>query len=179
MRRAVVGLMLSLALVPAVAQAAPDPVVAAMLSAGSTVLPIGIASGLLLTGRGPKEGIRFDVGVSMVALGAIAGPSVGQIYGQGGVDAVVTFILRMITGGVMTVGLGYAIRADDEGAQDAGKALFVLGGIPTLFLGVWDVFGAASAAKQARYREGHAQVELDAELRSILRCQSAIPCALE
>ncbi len=150
-----------------------------MLSAGSTVLPIGIASGLLLTGRGPEEGIRFDVGLTAIAVGAIVGPSVGQIYGQGGVDAVVTFILRMITGSVMTVGLGFMMRSDDESAQSAGRALFVLGGIPTAFLGIWDWFGAASAAKQARYREGHAHVELTRELISIARCQSAIPCALE
>lgn len=163
--------------------AGPDPVIAGLLSAGSTVLPITVAAGLLGTGRGAEEGIRFDVSLSCIALGSIAGPSVGQIYASGGTDAIVTFVLRILTGAVMTTGLGFWLRSDDPEHTRTGRAMFVLGAIPTTFLGVWDWFGAASAAKQTRYRQGHASVELevpelDPELVSLMTCPGPIPCGI-
>lgn len=163
--------------------AGPDPVLAGLLSAGSTLLPITIAGGLLGTGRGSEEGIRFDVSLTCIALGSIAGPSVGQIYASGGSDAIVTFVLRILTGAVMTTGLGFWLRSQEPERERTGRAMFILGAIPTTFLGVWDWFGAASSAKQTRYRQGHAQrsdltPELDPELVSLMNCPGPIPCGI-
>jgi hypothetical protein len=135
---------------------------------------------LLGTGRGSEEGIRFDVSLACIAVGSIVGPSVGQIYASGGTDAIITFVLRVITGSVMTTGLGFSLRSEDPTTKRTGTAMLVLGGIPTAFLGVWDWFGAASSAKQTRYRQGHAGIappDLDPELVSLATC-GAIPCAL-
>lgn len=178
MRRAVslvtvVGLSFAAALD---ADAAPDPVIAGLLSAGSTVIPVAVGSGLLLTGRGSDEGVRFDIGISAVGIGAVLGPSVGQLYAGGGIDALVSFILRAITGAIMTVGIGLKLRGDEDN-QGAGTALAVVGGIPTGLLAIYDVYAATKAAQQARYREGHAVVperELE-RLVSIARC-GPIPC---
>lgn len=158
--------------------AAPDPLFAALLSTGSTAIPVGISGGLLLFGRGKAEGIRFDLGITALAVGASFGPSVGQIYGDGGTDAVVAFVLRTLTTGVMVTGAAISMRGD-EGAAGAGDALFVLGAIPTTLLAVWDIFGAASSARAARYRAGHsgsAALELEPSVLSLLRCPGPIPC---
>lgn len=169
------------AIAPEARAAGPDPVIAGLLSAGSTVLPISVAAGLLLNGRGADEGVRFDISLACVAIGSIAGPSVGQIYGKGGVDAIVTFVLRFFTGGLMTTGLGLRLRSDDETTRSTGTAMLVLAGIPTAFLGIWDWFGAASSAKQTRYREGHASFipeDVSPELVSLMSCPRAIPCGI-
>jgi hypothetical protein len=152
---------------PRTASAAPDPTIASLLSAGSTLVPLGITAALLLTGPGKDEDVRFDLALFTMATGSIVGPSIGQIYASGGVDAVVTFILRMLTGALMVTGTGLALRSGN--AQDAGVALAVLGAVPTLFLAAWDVFGAASSAKAARYAEGHAPGE------SRLMLKGAVP----
>lgn len=170
----VLGLAL---LTVAEASAAPDPVIAGLLSAGSTLLPVAVGTGLLLTGRGSEEGIRFDIGISAVGIGAVIGPSVGQLYAGGGIDALVSFILRAITGAIMTVGIGLKLRGDEDN-QGAGTALAVVGGIPTGLLAIYDVYAATKAAQQARYREGHAVLpEQEVQkLVSIARC-GPIPCA--
>jgi hypothetical protein len=155
------GLLFAVAIAAALsvatrAEAAPDPVIASALSVGSTLVPIGITGILFFTGNGYDETVRFDLGMTTLALGSVFGPSIGQIYAGGGVDAWVTFFLRIITGGVMVTGTGLALKGTGEGAQTAGTALAVIGAVPTVFLAAWDVFGAAKAAKAARYREGHA-----------------------
>ncbi len=142
-------------LAPSRAEAAPDPVIASMLSLSSTLVPIGVTGVLFFTGNGTDENVRFDLGLTTLALGAILGPSIGQIYAHGGVDAWVTFFLRIITGGIMVAGTGLAFRGVQD-AQTAGVALAILGAVPTAFLAGWDIFGAASAARAQRYKEGHA-----------------------
>jgi hypothetical protein len=176
-KRALAALLLPavLTIVPARAWAAPDPTIAALLSAGSTVLPIAATTGLWTTGRGVDEGIRFDLGLAFLATGAIAGPSVGQIYGHGGSDSVVTFILRMLTGSLMTVGTGLWARSNNT--KDVGRALTILGGVPTVFLAGWDIFGAAESAREATRRERMvADLGLTPDLLSVLAC-GPIPCA--
>jgi hypothetical protein len=140
---------------PSHADAAPDPLIASMLSLGSTLVPIGVSGVLFFTGNGTDENVRFDLGLTTLALGAILGPSIGQVYAHGGVDAWVAFFLRLITGGIMVAGTGLAFRGTGDG-QTAGIALAILGAVPTAFLAGWDIFGAASAAKAQRYQEGHA-----------------------
>jgi hypothetical protein len=139
---------------PASALAAPDPTLASLLSAGSTALPLGITAGLWLTGAGTDEGLRFDIGMTTLGIGAILGPSVGQIYAQGGTDAWVSFVLRAITGGIMVTGVGIMARGDEQ-AHSAGTALAVLGGIPTGLLALYDIIGASSSAVAAAQRKGH------------------------
>ncbi|MCK6551543.1 hypothetical protein L6R52_37260 [Myxococcota bacterium] len=164
-------------LLPVRAAAAPDPTIAALLSTGSTVLPIAATTGLWTSGRGADEGLRFDLGLVFLATGAIAGPSIGQIYGSGGSDAVVTFILRMLTGTLMTVGTGLWVRSDNT--KDAGRALAILGGIPTVFLAGWDIFGAAESARESTRRERMvADLGLTPDLLSVLAC-GPIPCVID
>jgi hypothetical protein len=174
------GLIVSIALTALLGRevgAAPNPVIASLLSVGSTVIPVGVGTGLLLTGRGADEGIRFDIGLAAIAIGAVAGPSVGQLYGQGGIDALVSFILRAITGAVMIAGIGLELRGDPEN-RGAGLALAIVGGIPTAALAAYDVWAAADSATEAGYREGHASVEAEAvQLASILAC-GPIPCGV-
>lgn len=169
--------------VPFAAEAAPDPVLAPLLSAGATLLPIGVTAGLWAGGRGTEEGIRFDVGLTFLGIGAIFGPSVGQIYAQGGGDAWVSFILRAITGSIMLTGIGLWARADDTGVQSAGQALAIVSGIPTVFLAVYDTIGASSSAIEAARKSGHGRVAMEVrtdfeEIQGLALCSSLVgqPC---
>lgn len=67
----------------------------------------------------------------------------------------VTFLLHTVTGAAMSTGVGLRIRGN-EAQEDTGTALAILGGIPTLFLAIWDIVGAGRSAREARYREGRA-----------------------
>ncbi len=164
MRRAL-ALATLLAILPARVDAAPNPAIASLLSVGSTLIPIGVATGLLLTGRGADEGLRYDISMGAIAIGSIVGPSVGQLYGEGGWDALLSFVLRAITGSIMTLGIGFHLRGNED-THSAGIALAVVGGIPTGLLAIYDVWAAQDSAKEAKYREGHA--EMPAPERSAL-----------
>jgi hypothetical protein len=156
MRRAL-ALATLIALMPVRVEAAPNPTIASLLSVGSTIIPVGIGTGLLLTGRGSSEGLRFDLALATIALGSIVGPTVGQLYGKGGWDTLVSFILRAITGSIMTLGIAFDIRGNED-TESAGLALAIVGGIPTGLLAIYDVWAAQDSAKEAKYREGHALV---------------------
>ena len=156
MRRAL-ALATLIAVLPARVEAAPNPTIASLLSVGSTIIPVGIAASLLLTGRGADEGLRFDLSIAFIAIGSVAGPSVGQLYGQGGWDALLSFLLRAVTGAVMTAGVGLHLRGGED-TQSAGLPLMIVGGIPTLLLAIYDVWAAQDSAKEAKYREGHALI---------------------
>ena len=160
------------------AQAAPDPVIASLLSTGSTLIPVAIGTGLLTTGRGADEGLRFDMALGTIALGSIAGPTVGMLYGEAGIDALVTFLLRLLTGGIMVAGLGLRLRGG-ENVRGLGLALLVVGAIPTGLLAIYDIFAAASAATEARRASGiggSSASLLAPELLSIARC-GPVPCS--
>lgn len=166
------------AMSPRSSAAAPDPTIASLLSLGSTLVPVGVSGALLFQRRGSDEGLRFDLGLTFLGMGAIGGPSVGQFYAGAGGDAVVTLLLRALTGAVLLVGTGLALRGDG-GTQDAGEALAVLGGVPTVLLAAWDVIGAASSAREARYREGHGpatSIATPADIASLARCPGPVPC---
>ena len=159
---------------PRRAEAAPDPAVAAVMSAGATALPLAVTGILWGTGRGSDEGVRFDVGMVTLGLGSIVGPSAGQIYAHGGVDAFLTFLLRAVTGAVMVTGVGYRLRGA-ENRQTMGLALAVTGAVPTGLLAIYDIYASAVSAKEAGYREGHGQVVMPDDLRELAVC-GPIPC---
>lgn len=141
--------------VPQEAVAAPDPTIAVLLGAGGTAIPLAVSGALLFAGRGYDEGIRFDLGLAFLAVGASVGPSFGKIYAEGGGDAWVTFLLRTATTAILTTGVGLSLRGDTEGLQTAGNALSVLGGIPTGLLAIYDIATSASSAVEAGRRRGH------------------------
>lgn len=177
-RRLLLGLAVMVVLglaAPEPARAAPDPVVASVMSAAATLVPVGVGIALLTTGRGFEEGIRFDFGMGSIAAGSIAGPSVGLIYADGGWDAVITFLLRAVTGSVMLTGLGFKLRGAEE-RDGLGLALSLVGGVPTGLLALYDVYAAARSAQQSRYEEGHARLRRSAsELADVALC-GPIPC---
>lgn len=154
---------------------APDPVIASVMSAGATVVPLTLSAILLATGRGADEGIRFDAGMVTLGLGSVVGPSAGQLYARGGTDAFVTFLLRAVTGAVMLVGVGFALRGPDN-RQVLGTSLAVTGGVPTGLLAIYDIYAAAISARDARYEAGYAEIEVPPELVDVALC-GPMPCA--
>lgn len=161
---------------PERAEAAPDPVIASMLSVGSMAIPLTLTAILWGTGQGKSEGIRFDIGMVALGVGSVFSPSVGQIYAGGGTDAFVTFLLRTVTSAVMLTGVGFRLRGA-ENRQTLGLALALTGGVPTLFLAAYDVYAAAVSAKEARYEAGYARVSVPPELIGVALC-GPIPCAV-
>lgn len=175
-RLLLIGLMAAVLLsaTPRAAEAGPDPVVASLMSAGATAIPLTLSGILLGTGRGADEGIRFDLGMATLGIGVTVGPSVGQIYASGGTDALVLFLLRTVTGAVMTTGVGFRLRGAPN-RQTMGMALALTGGVPTGLLALYDIYAASVSATEARYKEGHAQISLPADLIGVARC-GPIPC---
>ena len=171
----VVGLTLSAA--PRTADAAPDPVIASVLSASATAVPLALAAVLLGTGRGAEEGIRFDAGMVTLGLGSILGPSVGQMYARGGVDAFVTWLLRAVTGAVMLTGVGFRLRGPTN-RKILGTSLAITGAVPTGLLAIYDIYAASVSATEARYNRSDAQMSVPRELVSVALC-GPIPCATE
>ncbi|MEM7677662.1 MAG: hypothetical protein AAF449_16830 [Myxococcota bacterium] len=153
----------------------PDPVNAVILSTAGTAVPIAVAAGLLATGDGAKEGMRFDVARALVAMGAVIGPSVGQFYAKGGTNAWVTLGLRLATAVPMTAGLTLKLRGMPED-QTLGDALFWAGLVPTALLGLYDIVTALSTARASKYRDAQvARLGLTPELIEIARC-GPMPC---
>lgn len=151
-RRALVAttVLASLLLAGRPAQATgPDPTLATVLSLASTLTPMAVTAGLWATGRGPEEGIRFDVGIGALAVGAIVGPSIGQFYAEAGTNAWVSLLLRSVTGSIMLTGVGFWARGAEEDAG-LGQALTVVGGVPTTLLALYDIVDASSSAVEAR-----------------------------
>lgn len=170
-------LALGITLAPGAAQATndPDPVNAVVLSSIATVLPVGMATGLLTTGRGADEGIRFDLALILMSLGSAIGPSAGQFYAKGGTNAWVTLGLRLITTGTMSTGLALSLRgAEDQ--QTLGDALFWVGLIPTAALALYDIITAYDRAKESKYRNAPiARLVVPADLVSVAIC-GPVPC---
>ena len=154
----------------------PDPVNAVLLSTGSTLVPLGIATGLLATGRGKSEGIRFDVAMAFTGIGSVIGPSVGQFYARGGTNAWVTLGLRLATSATMTTGLALRLRGG-EGDRDLGTALFWVGLVPTALLGLYDIITAYGTAKDTKYRGAVVRQSsgLTPELLNVAVC-GPVPC---
>lgn len=127
----------------------PDPTLATVLSVASTLTPMAVTAGLWATGRGPEEGVRFDVGMGALAVGTIVGPSIGQFYAEAGTNAWVSLLLRSVTGSIMLTGVGFWARGAEED-EGLGQALTVVGGVPTTLLALYDVIDASSSAVEAR-----------------------------
>ncbi|MFO0723793.1 MAG: hypothetical protein U1E65_08435 [Myxococcota bacterium] len=162
--------------------AAPDPTIATVLSAASTVVPLAVTVALWTPAPGVGEDVRFNMGMTFIGIGSILGPSVGQIYAEAGGDAVVSFILRSITATVMLVGSGYWARSEEH--RGLGQALTIVGGVPTALLALYDIFGASSSAIAAAAQSGHGvsgseEVPLRYELSTSLRlCMAGVgPCS--
>lgn len=133
----------------------PDPVIAALISTGTTIIPLSATAALWTGDRGTGEGVRFDLGMMFLALGAIIGPSVGQIYAEGGADAWTVFILRAITASIGIAGAGLWARGSNFDVRNAGRALSAVGGVPTLLLAVYDIWDAADNAVDTQRRRGY------------------------
>jgi hypothetical protein len=125
-----------------------DPAIATLLSAGSTVVPIALTSVLWTTGPGRSEDLRLNLGLVALGLGSILGPSIGEIYAGAGADAWVTFFLRAATGAAMLAGAQLSARADSESGRNGGNAVFLIAGIPTALLALYDIVAASSAAEE-------------------------------
>jgi hypothetical protein len=152
-------------------------VVATLLSAGSTAIPIAVTGALWATGEGTDEGKVFDLGMALLGLGAILGPSTGQIYAEGGSDAWWTFVFRLFTGSVALGGIGLWQRGEKAGIRNAGRALTIIGGSVTTILAIYDIWGASSSAVQAQRKRGYGpgfSEALELERRK-LACQ-AVSC---
>ena len=162
---------------PAVAEARsdPDPVNAVLLSATSTLFPLGLATGLLTTGKGVNEGFRFDMALAFIGVGSVVGPSAGQFYAGGGTNAWVTLGLRLVTAGTMTAGLGLKLRGEGDDPT-VGDALFWVGLVPTALLGLYDIISAYSTAKESRYRDAPI-AGLTPKLLNVAIC-GPVPCAV-
>ena len=161
---------------PRRAEAAPDPVIASMMSVGAMAIPLTLTAILWGTGQGKSEGIRFDIGMVSLGIGSALAPSVGQIYAGGGTDALVTFLLRTVTTGVMLTGVGFRLRGP-ENRQTFGLALAITAAVPTAFLAFYDVYAASVSAREARYEAGYARVAVPPELIGVALC-GPIPCAV-
>lgn len=161
---------------PPARAADPDPTNAIVLGATATLLPIGLGTSLLLTGRREAEGVRFASALTSIGVGAAIGPSVGQFYAGAGVDVVVTLLLRTLTTGIATAGLGLTLRGDPDDRGTA-IALMTLGGLPTVALAGFDVFDAASTAREARIRSVRLEPDEIRRLRGIAIC-GPIPCPI-
>ncbi len=150
----------------------PEPLVAGLLSAGGTLLPLAVTAGLWSTGRGPAEDVRFDAGLTALALGAVVGPSLGHLHAGTGGDAWVTFLLRAMTGAATCVGVGLALRADGN-LREVGAGMTVVAGIPTGLLALYDVFAASSSARERRITR--LAGDPTTSLLDVARC-GPIPC---
>lgn len=154
--------------------AGPEPENAAILGATATLLPIAVGAGLLTIGRGSQEGTRFTAGLTSISIGAIVGPTTGQLYAGGGVDTVVTLLLRTVTGGLAVSGLGLALRGSEE-EQTPAIALLSIGGATTLALAIYDIVDAPSTARESRIRASARSGPTHPELYSVAVC-GPIPC---
>lgn len=169
----VAGVLLLASAAPAEATD-PEPENAAILGTAATLIPIAVGTGLLLTERGPDEGVRLASGLTTISLGAAVGPYAGQLYAGGGTDGLVTFALRSLTTGVFTTGLTLRLRGGED-QRDAAHALMVLGAIPTLLLAGYDIIDSMDTARESRIRtlgDGSGA----ADLFSVAVC-GPIPCA--
>lgn len=161
----------------AVEAADPEPENASIMSATATLLPVAAGALLLSTGRREAEGVRFTSALTSISVGAILGPTTGQLYAGAGVDAAVTFFLRSLTGGLAVTGLALSLRGTEDDEAPAA-ALMALGGIPTLILAIYDIVDAGNTAREARIRRAmtpNRRHELD-ELYSVAVC-GPFPCA--
>lgn len=155
----------------------PEPLSASLLGFTATALPLTVGTSLLLTERGPREGIRYTAAVASLSVGTVVGPFTGQLYGKAGGDAVLTMLLRGVTTAVSLGGLTLVVRGSPED-EGTGAALLILGGIPTAFLAGFDIFDAANSAREARVRTISSELGLERrQLLEIAAC-GPIPCGL-
>lgn len=160
---------------PATASAAgPEPANASILSATATILPIAVGGSLLLTGRRDSEGVRLASAFTTMGIGAAVGPSIGQFYAGGGVDAVVTLLLRSLTTGMTATGGLLALRGGPD-EEPTAIALMVVGGLTTVALAVFDIVDAADTARESKIRSASLDPELR-ELMEIAQC-GPFPCS--
>ena len=135
---------------PRVAHATgPDPLVAGLLSAATTIVPISLTLILWVPEDGIKEDVRFNTGIVALGLGSILGPSIGGFYAGGESDTWITLILRTLTGALMLSGIGLAAQGELASSRDLGRALAWSGAIPTGLLLLYDLWTVPGRAHEA------------------------------
>jgi hypothetical protein len=132
--------------------AGPDPVVAGILSAASTIVPISLTLILWAPEDGLAEDVRFNTGMISLGLGSILGPSIGGFYAGGQSDTWITLLLRTLTGSLMLSGIGLAARGEEGSSRDLGQALAWSGAIPTGLLAIYDLWTVPGRAEEAARR---------------------------
>jgi hypothetical protein len=149
------------ALAPRTASARdPEPVVAELLSLTATLVPIAVAAGLLATGEGGRENIRFSLSMALLGAGAVFGPSIGKFYAKDPGEATLTILLRGVTTSVLLAGVGVKTRKPDQ--ETLGTALIVAGGVPTGLVALYDFWTAPKRARDAsRRRRTVADLEMN------------------
>ena len=140
---------------PAVAADQPDPVVAVLMSLGSTLIPIALGTVLWTQERGVDEGLRYDMGFIFFSIGGILGPSTGKFYADQESDAWITLVLRGITGSMGMAGCGLWLRGEEAQTRNNGRALAAIGIGTTGLLAVYDIWSAGSAALETQRRRGY------------------------
>ena len=133
----------------------PDPLVAALMSIGTTLIPIGLGAILWTQGRGTDEGYRYDLGLVFFGVGGILGPSSGKFYAGSDTDTWVTLGLRGATGTLALAGSAMWIRGDTAQTRNNGRALAGIGGGTTALLALYDIWSASSTALETQRKQGY------------------------
>ena len=133
----------------------PDPVVAVLMSLGSTLIPIALGTILWTQDRGVDEGFRYDAGFVFLALGGILGPSTGKFYADQESDAWATLLVRGLTGSMGLAGCALWLRGEEAQTRNNGRALAAIGLSTTSLFAVYDIWTAGSAALQTQRQRGY------------------------
>jgi hypothetical protein len=120
-----------------------DPQQALWLSGGGTVVPVGIGALILSADSGS------GVGLTLLAVGGILGPSLGHVYAEDWGQAIIGTLVRTALGIVTLAGLVVAAFT----SSSDGSAAFVLGGLAFIASGVFDIVTAPDSAQD--YNEEH------------------------
>ena len=146
-----------LVLTPRPSQAAqrPDPVVATLISLGTTLIPLALGAVLWTQERGINEGYRYDLGFVFFGVGGIIGPSAGKFYADKESDAWVSLALRGLTGTMGLAGCALWLRGEDPQTRNNGRALAGLGIGTTGLLALYDIWTSGSAAIETQRERGY------------------------
>ena len=154
------ALVFTLSFLPIFAQTSraarrPDPVVATLISLGTTLIPLAMGAVLWTQERGIDEGLRYDLGFVFFGVGGIIGPSSGKFYADKESDAWVSLSLRGLTGTMGLAGCGLWLRGEDAQTRNNGRALAAIGISTTGLLALYDIWTSGSAALETQRQRGY------------------------
>ena len=133
----------------------PDPVVATLISLGSTLIPVAMGTILWTQDRGINEGFRYDMGFVFIGVGGILGPSTGKFYADKESDAWISLMLRGVTGSLGLMGTAFWLRGEKAQTRNNGRALAGIGMGATGLLGLYDIWTSGSAALETQRERGY------------------------